>query len=180
MNLSPLVFMTLLFAMGCGAPHPTTCTGGPVVGAADTHCGAGFVTVDKSACTPSGTMTAGDYGDALYGTSGYDDDCKYAVSYTVEPICNDEGVTFVVRATYAADGTPVAHAKVRLDAFLSDTHPAPNSGATTVEPTPGTYTIGPVKLDAAGQWTVRYHFFEGCADAVDSPHGHVAFFVSVP
>ena len=116
----------------------------------------------------------------MYDTSGRDDDCKYTVSYTVDPICENDGATFIVTAKYATDGTPVVGAKTRLEAFLSDTHPAPNSGAVTTETTPGTYTIGPVKFDAAGKWTVRYHFFEDCADADDSPHGHAAFYINVP
>jgi hypothetical protein len=37
-----------------------------------------------------------------------------------------------------------------------------------------------VRFDASGKWTVRFHFSADCADAVDSPHGHVAFFVNVP
>ena len=33
----------------------------------------------------------------------------------------------------------------------------------------------------AGDWTVRFHFYENCNDAPeDSPHGHAAFFVHVP
>jgi len=30
-------------------------------------------------------------------------------------------------------------------------------------------------------WTVRFHLFEECSDApADSPHGHGAFFFTVP
>jgi len=38
-----------------------------------------------------------------------------------------------------------------------------------------------ITFDAAGDWTVRYHFYEDCNDAPeDSPHGHAAFLVHVP
>ena len=50
----------------------------------------------------------------------------------------------------------------------------------TTETSPGNYTIGPVKFDAAGNWNVRFHFHDECTDSEESPHGHVAFFVKVP
>jgi hypothetical protein len=46
---------------------------------------------------------------------------------------------------------------------------------------PGTYVTSPVTFDAPGEWTIRFHFFEQCADVLpSSPHGHAAFFVNVP
>ena len=44
----------------------------------------------------------------------------------------------------------VTGAMTAPEVFLSDTHPAPNSGASTTESPPGTYVIGPVKFDEAG------------------------------
>ena len=48
------------------------------------------------------------------------------------------------------------------------------------------YKVGPIRFDAAGNapghyWTVRFHLYEECNDSPeDSPHGHAAFYVSVP
>jgi hypothetical protein len=159
------------------------CTGGPAMGAADKHCyddgGASFVTVDIAQCNASAPPGV-DYGATLYGTSGNDDDCKYSVSYMVEPICQNNGVFFTLTLKNALTSALVPMAKTRAEVFLTDTHPAPNSGATTVESSPGVYKIGPIRFDAAGTWTVRFHFFEDCADLPTSPHGHAAFFVVVP
>lgn len=33
---------------------------------------------------------------------------------------------------------------------------------------------------SAGQWTVRFHFFDVCIDGPTSPHSHAAFYVNVP
>jgi hypothetical protein len=49
----------------------------------------------------------------------------------------------------------------------------------------GTYKVGPIQfknpLPGASKWIVRFHFNACCSDApADSPHGHAAFFVSVP
>src|SRR5437867_328431 len=72
-------------------------------------------------------------------------------------------------------------AKPRAEVYLSDVHPAPNTRQKPVEESPGTYTVGPIRFDAPGQWTVRFHFFEECADVLEeSPHGHVAFLAQVP
>ena len=51
----------------------------------------------------------------------------------------------------------------------------------TEETSPGTYKIGPIVFDRPGGWVVRFHFFGSCDDYLDtSPHGHAAFFVTVP
>ncbi len=159
------------------------CHGGPATGAPDKHCyddgGAHFVTVDQSQCTPSGG-TAPDYGDTMYGLSGNDDDCKYSVTYTVEPICRSVGAYFIVTLKSAITGALAPMAKTRAEVFLTDTHPAPNSGSTTAETAQGVYKVGPIVFDAAGTWTVRFHFFEDCTDSPTSPHGHAAFFMQVP
>ncbi len=83
--------------------------------------------------------------------------------------------------TRKTDGAPAAGAKTSLEVFLSDTHPAPNSNQRSTEGPAGTYAIGPVRFDAAGQWTVRFHLYEECSELLDtSPHGHVAFYIWVP
>ncbi len=136
----------------------------------------------------------GEYGSTQYGTEADDDDCKYHVSYTASPICENNGTYFVVTASYLAktlaDGglAPLENASTFAEICLSSTHPAPAVDARppygnqqVVEGPPGTYTIGPVQFDAPGNWTVRFHFNEFCCDVEDdSPHGHAAFFVNVP
>ena len=89
-------------------------------------------------------------------------------------------VTLTVTAITTLDGTALAGAQASAEIFLSNTHPAPNSNVKSVEGPAGVYTIGPVRFDMAGNWTVRFHLFEDCHDTDDSPHGHIAFFVEVP
>jgi hypothetical protein len=138
-------------------------------------------------CDENGTDGA--YGSTMYGTEGDDDDCKYHVSYTASPICENNGTYFVVTANYLTrDGAPLTQASTFAELCLNDTHPAPNVDARppygnqqVVEGPPGTYTVGPVQFDAPGDWTVRFHFNEFCCDVLpDSPHGHAAFHVTVP
>jgi hypothetical protein len=129
-----------------------------------------------------------DYGATMFGTQGDDDDCKYHVSYTASPLCENNGTYFVVTATNIIDGSPVTKASTFAELCLSDTHPAPGidsrpptGSQQVVEGPPGTYTIGPVQFDAPGNWTVRFHFDEFCCDTGPvSPHGHAAFHVTVP
>lgn len=179
--------------MSAGTDGSSSCTasngGGPVLGAADRHCydddGGHFVTYDPAQCMvdggDDGSGGGSDFGDTLYGTSGNDDDCKYFVSYSVAPICENDGVSFNVTLENAVTLEPVAYTgTVRIEAFLSDTHPANTAAAVSTVVTPGVYKIGPIAFDAAGTWTVRFHFFENCTDSPTSPHGHAAFFVKVP
>jgi len=138
-------------------------------------------------CDENGTDGA--YGSTMYGTEGDDDDCKYHVTYTASPICENNGTYFVVTATQLAmNNAPLTGASTFAEICLNDTHPGPAIDALppagaqeVVEGPPGTYTIGPVQFDAAGDWTVRFHFNEFCCDvADDSPHGHAAFHITVP
>ena len=161
--------------------------GGPVAGAADTHCtlpdgGVQAQAINLSSCTLTGA-DAGviDYGPTRYNAEADDDDCKYHVKFTTGGVHQNENVSFTAVATLKADGGAAAAANVNIEAFLSVTHPVPNSNQQSVEGPAGTYRIGPVRFDAPGRWTVRFHLHEECADTVpDSPHGHVAFFVDVP
>jgi hypothetical protein len=130
-----------------------------------------------------------DYGATMYGTEGNDDDCKYHTSYTATPICENDGVYFVVTANYLTrGGAPLTEACTYAELCLNNTHvppPAnsrpPSGNQQVVEGPPGTYTVGPLVFDAPGRWTVRFHFNEICCDVVaDSPHGHAAYFVDVP
>jgi hypothetical protein len=121
------------------------------------------------------------YGPTHDGDVADDDDCKYHVSWTSTPICENEGVTFTVTATYLTNGTPLTGANTLAEVYLNSTHPAPNSGQMTSECSPGVYTVGPILFDEEGVWTVRFHFNEQCSDlAPSSPHGHAAFYVKVP
>jgi hypothetical protein len=162
------------------------------MGATDTHCqGTAAQPTNQASCHPVLDMSgpppdmAGSsdnpYGDTLYNSEGNDDDCKYHVKFTVTPVRKSSQVTFTVTATNLVTMQPVTGANVTPEVFLSDTHPAPNSGSSTSESPPGTYTVGPVLFDASGMWTVRFHFFESCTDALnDSPHAHAAFYINVP
>ncbi len=116
----------------------------------------------------------------LNGSSGNDDDCKYHVEWTSSAGAAENETTFTVKLTYLADGKPVTGADPNVEAFLTDTHPAPNSDQKASETEPGVYTVGPVAFDDAGKWTVRFHFFEECSDSEASPHGHIGFYVNVP
>ncbi len=167
--------------------------GGPVSGPQDDHCGpmgdmgATVQPTSQASCHPD--VDAGaimtDYGDTMYNTMGDDDDCKYQVSYAVTPIRENADVTFTVTVKSNVDGSAVTGANTIAEVFLMDmqgnTHPAPNSNVMTTESPNGVYTITPVHFDKPGMWTVRFHFFEECLDYLDdSPHGHAAFYVSVP
>jgi len=170
--------------------------GGPANAEAFGHCAGadgGFVfqPVSADACHPDAGDAAppdddgSDFGATLYGTSGYDDDCKYQVSWTSTPIRQNADVTFTVTVKLAATDQPAsggtANNDTYIEAFLNETHPGDTASAQTTESSAGVYTIGPVRFDAPGVWTVRFHVFGDCEDlSEDSPHGHAAFYVDVP
>jgi hypothetical protein len=186
-----------LVEVGCSSDNNggTGPTGGPVTGALDTHCkdsdGGVVATVvgdcmmgsepaDAAAPEPDGGTPTSDYGETLFNAEGDDDDCKYHVKWTATAIRAKSSVTFEVTLTKLADMTPATGAGVRAEIFLTETHPAAPPPAAT-ESAGGKYSVGPITFDAAGDWTVRFHFYESCNDAPeDSPHGHAAFFVHVP
>jgi YtkA-like len=117
----------------------------------------------------------------MFGTTGADDECKYDVSWSSTPIrlAEDFVVTTVVKSR--VDGKPVTGADVRIQAFLSDVHPAPATLPTVTETAPGVYRVDPIRFDRSGRWTMRFHFFDTCSEIQpDSPHAHAAFFVDVP
>jgi len=167
------------------------------VAGTDSHCAGKLVTVDPAVCHVVASEDAGDteadggdadggaadtpdYGPTLSGTEGDDDDCKYHVKWQSTAVSENADVTFQIVATVKKDGSPLAGAKPYAEIYLNDTHPAPNTAVSTTETSPGTYTIGPVRFDAAGNWNVRFHFHDECNDSESSPHGHAAFFVKVP
>ena len=154
------------------------------MGPLDMHC-SGMDPVVVGMCqTGGGATDAGvptvDYGETMFNAVGDDDDCKYHVEWTSTPVREKTNVTFTLVLTKLADMTPATGAKTRAEIFLTDTHPAAPPPESPESP-PGTYKVGPINFDAPGDWTVRFHFYEDCADApADSPHGHIAFFVRVP
>jgi hypothetical protein len=170
------------------------CTGGPVSGMNDaSHCksdaGAAITQAtgtcqkdsNSAAPPPPGSDGGSDYGATLYGTEGDDDDCKYHVSYTVSPICENKGVTFHVTVTNTVDGKPTTGAYPYLEYTLADLPSASPISQSYKETSPGVYDVGPIVFDRPGKWTARFHFFEDCSDAPDdSPHGHIAFYIQVP
>jgi hypothetical protein len=171
----------VVLAAGCGSGDGEGPTGGPVAGAVDTHCAGTSQAIDLSTCHANVPPGDPDYGPTLYNSSADDDDCKYQVSFTSTPVRRNQNVTFTVTAKTLADLQPAAGANVEAEVFLDATHPAPNSGQATTEKSGGIYDVGPIKFDAAGRWTVRFHLHEDCQDSTeDSPHGHVAFFIDVP
>jgi hypothetical protein len=180
-------FTVALILFGCSSSDgPSGATGGPVPGAQDSHCslpdgGLMAQVVDLSTCHLDADAGAPVYGPTNFNSSANDDDCKYHVSFTATPIQENLNVTFTVLAAYLTDNTPATGASTLAEVYLNDTHPAPNSGQATTEPSPGIYQIGPIVFDSPGQWTVRFHLHEECQDATDdSPHGHAAFFIAVP
>jgi len=163
-------------------------------------------TVSGASCCVGEDAGAGDggdqgcpYGETMYGMEGDDDDCKYHVVWTSTPICmGAPGAQFVLKAFYKTRFTdagaplPLTAANPMTETFTTtvgdwdaecddnSTHPGPTSGNHMTEGPPGTYTAN-VAFDKSGQWTVRFHFNEECADvADDSPHGHAAFHITVP
>jgi hypothetical protein len=192
---------------GGGQTSSCASPGGPAPGPADDHCGSTVQVVDQSACAGSvdagagddggaagddgGAADAGDigncgdpgFGAAMYGQSGADDDCKYDVSWTSDPLCENQSVYFTVTATYRSDHSPLTGATPYPDIVLDCTHPVPNTPAPaspSPEISPGVYRIGPVAFDKPGRWVVRFHFYGTCNDLPQSPHGHAAFWVDVP
>ena len=188
-------------AATCAAP------GAPTTGTADTHCTGKTQAVSAASCTIEDAGTGGgdddddagaacEYGPTQFAADkqGTDDDCKYKVSYTTTPICSGtNAVTFTVTVKNATDNTPATGIPdgLNIEAYVPTdpnaacdsmtTHPSPTSDAFK-ETTPGSgvYTGG-IIFDQPGQWTVRFHIHEECKDILeDSPHGHIAFRLTVP
>jgi hypothetical protein len=165
--------------------------GAATPGAKDSHCGSNVVVASQADCHPADASVSeppsddagaggSDFGDTMYGTEGDDDDCKYHVTWTSTALCSDQDIYFTVKLTNKSDGSVVKGATPEPDITLNDSHPGLTEKSKSVESPDGTYKIGPVKLDASGKWTVRFHFFDTCTDSETSPHGHAAFFVTVP
>ncbi len=176
---------------GSGGGGMCSMPGVATAGPKDSHCGSNVVVASQADCHPADAglieppsddagAAVSDFGDTMYGTEGDDDDCKYHLAWTSTALCSDQDIYFTVKLTNKSDGSVVKGAKPEPDITLTDTHPGITDKSKAVEGPDGTYKIGPVKLDASGKWTVRFHFFGDCTDSETSPHGHAAFFVTVP
>ena len=163
------------------------------MGAQDSHCtadgGAIIQSVVPGAChadagPPPMPDDAGvvpsPYGDTMFNAEGDDDDCKYHVKWTSSGVYKNYDINFNVTLTNKATKAPEKGASIRTEVFLNDRHPAPNSNQVTKETADGVYSVGPIQIDASGQWTVRFHFHDECNDLPEAAHGHAAFFVQVP
>ena len=144
---------------------------------------------------------AGGYPPTMSNAEGDDDDCKYRIKWStggattatttktssLHPLHGEEtggagtggDVVFTVTLTNKKDGSPLTGAPINIEAFLDETHPSLNTEQTSKETTPGTYTVGPVRFDVSGRWTVRFHIHDECNDSEASPHGHGAFFAQI-
>ena len=160
--------------------------GGPAAEPADHHCEAdsGPIVQATGACTKE---TGGDAGPAEAtpgpwgGMSSADDDCKYDVSYTMTPVCEKEDVTVTVTVKKRTDHSALTGADPSLEVLDPSGLPGVGEGSQkSTEKPGGVYEIGPIHFNKPGKWTMRFHFFETCADTEDSPHGHAAFFIDVP
>jgi hypothetical protein len=188
---SLFVALVALAASACSSTKTATGPeGAPVTGALDAHCGGKSQAVDPATChaapVDAGPPAADagppedEYGPTMYNAEADDDQCKYHLKWSVSGARTSGDATFTVTVTSKSDGKPLVGANPRVELFLDETHPAPNTNQKPTETAPGVYTIGPLKFDVAGKWTARFHFFEDCNDGDESPHGHAAFFVSVP
>jgi hypothetical protein len=144
--------------------------------------------IPMSIAPDDGTCCTGtEYGPTMYGQQGSDDDCKYDVSWTSTPLCLNGPVYFTVHANKRAGATtfgggapltgaaPFAEVILNCGMVASAVQPPP------VESPPGVYQVGPIVFPVPGIWSVRFHFNEECYDELpDSPHGHAAFWVTVP
>jgi allantoicase len=183
-----------LAAAGCGSSAASGPVGGPVTGAVDDHCfmNDALMKAKIGVCETPGASDAGapdggavvpEMGEPLFNSEGYDDDCKYHVSWTSTPIRKNELVTFTVTLEGLDPAGPVKGADIDTDVFMGDTIVAPNTGSTSTESPAdsGTYKVGPIKFTQSGEWVVELHFFEECSDEpADSPHGHIGFRINVP
>ena len=186
------------FGVGCGSTAPAGPVGGAVADGGDMHCMPNGTLVaqpvglclsdnadggqaDDGGADAAAASTGVDYGATLYGSEGYDDDCKYHVSWTSTPIRKDASVTFTVTVEQLDPPGPATGADVYAEVFLSPTHPSLSIPKTTEAAGSGVYQISNIVFNASGLWTVRFHMFEMCSDAnEDSPHGHAAFWIQVP
>jgi hypothetical protein len=174
---------------GMRVAQPTSMASCYVDAAAGGDDGGGGGNDGGAAGDDGGAVDAGDigncgdpeFGATMFNQSAADDDCKYDVTWTSTPICENSPVTFTVTAKNRTDNSPLTGAAASWDAGLNCAHTSPSIPSGGTETSPGTYTVGPIVFDKPGKWVVRFHFYENCFDIVEtSPHGHAAFWIQVP
>ena len=181
--------------------HPDAgAVGGGSVGDAGSAGDAGFPDDAGTMTADAEAADAGEdcpYGDTMFGHEADDDDCKYHVVWSSTAICAQTSVVVTVTLTNLGDGTPAAGVPGGImvepfipaavdascdDKALQGAPLSPSIGSYLPETPAGSGVYqGPVVFPAAGEWTLRFHIHEECADLLpDSPHGHAAFHVDVP
>jgi hypothetical protein len=137
----------------CGGPVPTT--------AIDAHC-----------ATPDGGR--GDSVPPHEGNEADDDNCLYHAKIGVSCIVRNADVTLTLDLKSIGTTMPATGAAPTVDGVV-DYHPWPPTNPMSSEMA-GLYTIGPVRFDRAGRWTLTFHVY----DAAPAKHSHVSFYVDVP
>lgn len=125
----------------------------------------------------------GQFAPTLHGSEGDDDQCKYHVKLQVDSVAQDRDVSFTLDVTKLSDGSPVKDdaPEPSIEAFSSSSRMASTTDVKSTMIAPGKFTVGPVRFDECGRWTVRFHLFPHCGnDFADSPYGSIAFFLDVP
>jgi hypothetical protein len=140
-------------AAACGGPVPSSMP--------DTHC-----------ATPDGGR--GDSVPPHNGNEADDDNCLYHMKFTVPCIQRNQNVSFTLDMKNLGTMTPATGAAPEIEATIGN-HPIPNSNPMTTEKN-GVYTIGPVRFDRMGRWTLTFHVY----DSAPAKHSHVSFYLDVP
>lgn len=194
MNGTQMTQVTAACPMGAAGNTSADSAANANAGDSGASAGDGGASGDAGSAGPGdGTCGDSDYTPTMNGHAGSDDDCKYDVSWTSTPICENGNVYFTVTVkkrafpdggSALADEPPMTGGTVSPEVTLNCNHIAPNTTPLTdfVEKPDGSgiYVVGPVLFDEKGKWDVRFHFNECCDDGTTSPHGHAAFWVNVP
>ena len=171
---------------GTGGTSGTGGSTGGAGGASDDDGGAGDAPDDASSCGgPVPTTVVDDHCDSYdggpdrilpprNGTEGDDDNCLFHVKMTIPCVRLNEEATFVVDMSDIHTKDPSKGAAPTIDGFIGS-HVMPNTNQKWAENN-GIYTIGPLRFDQMGRWTVTLHMY----DASPTLHTHVAFHVDVP
>lgn len=140
-----------------------------------------------------GMVNGCEYSTTVKSTEADDDECKYHVSWTAGDLCQgDAGVEFQVTVVEKATGATVsipngletevyvpADPAAACDSVGTHASPLANPLVETAAGS-GVYT-GRIAFDRSGPWTMRFHIHEECLDELaSSPHGHVAFRLTLP
>ena len=111
----------------------------------------------------------------------------FSIDSVARTVTVDAGITYGQLGPYLDGKGYALHNLASLPhisiagACSTGTHVSPSSDRLVETPAnSGTY-VGNVIFDQSGQWVVRFHIHEECADVLeDSPHGHAAFRFTIP